>query len=179
MVRTRVGYAGGNTPRPTYWDLEDHAEAVQIEYDPRKMSYADLLDLFFATGAPIRPPWKRQYMSALFVHDADQRRQAETRYHAETERAGQEIFVEILPADSFHLAEDRHQKYSLQRHGDLLAELGRYYPDFRDVVDSTAAARLNGWLGGARVHGLEGIDLAPLGLSERGMRILRQHVGKR
>lgn len=179
MVRTRVGYAGGNTSRPTYWNLEEHAEAIRIDYDPRQMAYADLLDLFFATGAPTRAPWKRQYMSALFFHDADQRHQAEVRCRDETESAGQEIFVEILPASSFYLAEDRHQKYSLRRHGDLLAELSHYYPDFRDIVDSTAAARLNGWLGGARVHTLEDIDLAPLGLSEKGQRILRKHVGRR
>ncbi len=152
--------------------MGDHAEAVQIEYDPRQISYADLLDLFWAARRPTRPAWKRQYMSAIFYADAAQQKQAEATHERISESAGSEIFVEILPADSFYRAEDYHQKYYLQRHGELMAELRSPYPDFRDFVDSTAAARLNGYLGGARTQGLTEADLEPLGLSPAARRVV-------
>ena len=167
-----MGYAGGRTPRPTYHDLADHAEAVQIEYDPRRTSYGELLDLFFADQRGTRPPWSRQYMSAIFFADDSQRRQAIERRQQVAERRQAEIFVEILPADSFYRAEDYHQKYYLQRHGELMDELRAPYPDFRDLVSSTAAARLNGYLGGSRTHELRRQDLGRLGLSAAGQRIL-------
>ncbi len=172
MVRTRVGYAGGSQPRPTYHDLGDHAEAVQIDFDPERMAYGELLDLFFAGDRPTRPAWSRQYMSAILFSSEDQRRLAVERVRQVADRWRTEVFVEILPADSFHRAEDYHQKYYLQRHAELTAELRAPYPDFRDFVDSTAAARLNGYLGGSRTHDLRREDLGRLGLSAAGQRIL-------
>lgn len=67
VVRTRVGYAGGSTENPTYWDLADHTETIQFDYDPAKISYPDLLNIFFHNHKPIAEPWKRQYMSAVFI----------------------------------------------------------------------------------------------------------------
>ena len=167
-----MGYAGGNTPCPTYHDLEEHAEAIQLDFDPEQTTYAELLDLFFASHRPTRPAWKRQYMSAIFYADEDQRRQAVERRRRAAEEWGSEVFVEILSADSFYRAEDYHQKYYLQRYGELVDELRVFYPSFRDVVDSTAAARLNGYVGGSRTHELRRRDLSELGLSEDGQRIL-------
>lgn len=167
-----MGYAGGQTPRPTYHDLADHAEAVQLDFDPQRVTYGELLDLFFADHRPTRPAWSRQYMSAIFFAGEDQRRQARERLRQVAERWGSDVFVEILPADSFHRAEDYHQKYYLQRYGELMDELRTPYPDFRDLVDSTAAARLNGYLGGSRTQDLRREDLGRLGLSEAGRRIL-------
>ena len=172
MVRTRVGYAGGVTRRPTYHDLGDHAEAVQLDFDPERMSYGELLDLFFAGHRPTRQAWSRQYRSAILVAGEEQRRLAAERVRQVAEHRGSEVFVEILPADSFHRAEDYHQKYYLQRHAELTAELRAPYPEFRDFVDSTAAARLNGYLGGSRTHDLRRVDLGRLGLSPVGQRIL-------
>ena len=167
-----MGYAGGRKPRPSYHELGDHAEAVQFDFDPERVTYGELLDLFFAGHRPTRPAWSRQYMSAILFADEDQRRLALERRRQVAELWGTEVFVEILPADSFYRAEDYHQKYSLQRHGELMDELRAPYPDFRDLVDSTAAARLNGYLGGARTHDLRRQDLGQLGLSAAGQRIL-------
>ncbi len=172
MVRTRVGYAGGRKPHPTYHDLGDHAEALQFDFDPQRVGYGELLDLFFAGHRPTRPAWSRQYMSAIFFAGEDQRRLTLERVREVAELWGTEIFVEILPADSFHRAEDYHQKYYLQRYSELMDELRAPYPDFRDLVDSTAAARLNGYLGGSRTHELGREDLDRLGLSAAGRRIL-------
>ena len=172
MVRTRVGYAGGRTPRPTYHDLADHAEAVALDFDPERVTYSELLDLFFSGHRPTRPAWSRQYMSAIFYADEDQRRQAVERTREVAELWGTEVHVEILPADSFYRAEDYHQKYYLQRYGELMDELRAPYPKFHQLVDSTAAARLNGYLGGSRTHELRRQDLSQLGLSEAGQRVL-------
>lgn len=175
-----MGYAGGRKPRPTYHDLGQHAEAIQLEYDPEHMTYDELLDLFFANHRPVRPPWKRQYMSAIFYADDAQRRQAEAKVEEVVELWEAELFVEILSADSFYRAEDYHQKYYLQRHTQLLDELVAAYPDdFQAVVDSTAAARLNGYLGRSRVHTLEPEGLSRLGLSEAGQRILLSEIRHR
>ncbi len=97
---------------------------------------------------------------------------AEEHLRQVAELSGTEVFVELLPADSFYRAEDYHQKYYLQRYGELMDDLRAPYPDFRDLVDSTAAARLNGFLGGSRTHDLRRDDLGQLGLSEAGRRIL-------
>ena len=111
-------------------------------------------------------------MSAIFFAGEEQQRQAARKVELVAERWGSEVFVEILPADSFHRAEDYHQKYYLQRYRELMDELRAPYPDFRDLVDSTAAARLNGYLGGSRTHDLRREDLGRLGLSAAGRRIL-------
>ena len=115
-------------------------------------------------------------MSALFFHDAEQRRLIEERCRQAAAQWKEEVHVEILPADTFYRAEDYHQKYYLQRHQDLMDELEVFYPDFAGVVDSTAAARLNGFLAGARTHVLQNEDLGRYGLSERGQRILRKQA---
>ena len=171
-MRTRVGYAGGSKPCPTYHSLGDHAEAIQLEFDPRRVTYEELLDLFFAGHRPTRSSWKRQYMSAIFFADEAQRQLAVARRDKAAEEWGSEVFTEILPADSFYRAEDYHQKYYLQRYRELMDELHVPYPNFRDLVDSTAAARLNGYIGGSRTHELQREDLGHLGLSEAGQRIL-------
>ena len=176
MFRTRVGYAGGPQINPTYHDIGDHAEAVQIDYDPAQISYGDLLDLFWAARRPTRPAWKRQYMSAIFYGDDDQRRQAEESFERISKEVGQEIFVEILPADTFHRAEDYHQKYYLQRHKELMAELMLPLKSFREWVDSTAVARLNGYLGGSRLQSVTPEQWDRLGLSETGKRLVAKSI---
>lgn len=115
-------------------------------------------------------------MVAFFFHDAEQKRQIETKREAVEQRWKETLHLEILSADSFYRAEDYHQKYYLQRHTELMDDLQGFYPDFQDLVDSTAAARLNGFLGGAQTHRLQAEDLSRYGLSERGQRILRKQA---
>ena len=66
MVRTRVGYTGGTDDSPTYERLGDHTESVEIEYDPSRLSYQELLDIFWASHTPTLEPYARQYMPAIF-----------------------------------------------------------------------------------------------------------------
>jgi methionine-S-sulfoxide reductase len=165
VVRTRVGYAGGNKQNPTYHNLGDHTETIQMDFDPRKVSYQSLLDIFWQCHDPLARPWSRQYKSVIFYHDDEQKSLAlasRDRLEAAQKR---KIHTEMLPAARFYLAEDYHQKYILQGVPELKREYRRIYPKTEDFVNSTAAARVNGYIGG---HGRPADlrkDLGMLGLS--------------
>ena len=77
MVRTRVGYAGGQKKDPTYRAIGDHTEAIEIEYDPTKITYGQLLHVFWNNHNACRQPWSTQYKSAIFYHDAAQKKLAD------------------------------------------------------------------------------------------------------
>ena len=74
MVRTRVGYTGGTTADPTYRRLGDHTEAVEVEFDPRRLGYRDLVEVFWEEHDPGRKSFSRQYLTALFPRGDGQRR---------------------------------------------------------------------------------------------------------
>jgi methionine-S-sulfoxide reductase len=168
VIRTRVGYSGGHKKDPTYRSIGDHSETIQIDYDPARISYRDLLFVFWQGHDPTYKPWSRQYMSAIFYQNDEQRKLAlETKAFEENQR-NQKIHTEIVPFSKFYLAEDYHQKYELRQHGDLMKEFKAMYPRDIDFVNSTAAARVNGYIGG---HGKsEGFEAAieNLGLSIAG-----------
>jgi peptide-methionine (S)-S-oxide reductase len=171
-----VGYTGGATKNPTYHNLGDHAESVQIEYDPSRITYSQLLDVFWASHDPGSRPWRRQYMSAIFYHDEEQRRLAERSRDRESERIRRRVYTEIHPAAVFTPAEGYHQKYSLQGDSELAKELRAIYPVDTDFIASTAAARLNGYVAGyGSLRQLEE-ELGTLGLSDAAKRGLRETV---
>lgn len=166
MIRTRVGYAGGTKEDPTYYSLGDHSETIQIDYDPTQISYQELLEVFWDSHSPTSRPYSRQYMSLIFYHNDEQKRLAEESRDREAAKAEGEIFTEIVPFSEFYLAEDYHQKYRLQQEPDLMAKFNAIYPTLKDFVDSTAAARVNGYVGGngtleALQAELEDLDLSP------------------
>jgi methionine-S-sulfoxide reductase len=178
VVRTRVGYAGGTSSNPTYRNIGDHSEAIQIDYDPTRISYAELLDVFWASHTPTSRPYSRQYMSIIFFHDDEQKRLAEASRERVAAGADGEIFTEIVPYDRFTLAEGYHQKYLLRQIPELADEFTALYPDLADFVDSTAVTRVNGYVGG---HGsladLEA-EIDALGLSLEGQEKLREIVSR-
>jgi len=148
VVRTRVGYAGGTSENPTYHHLGDHTETIQIEYDPTLVSYRELLDAFWAGHDSARPALSQQYASTIFYHDDEQERLARVSKERQETQYGHKVYTEIVPATTFYLAEDYHQKYRLQQSPEFMSEFGAIYPDHADFVNSTAAARVNGYLGG-------------------------------
>ena len=148
MIRTRVGYAGGSKDNPTYYNLGDHTETVQIDYDPTIISYEELLDVFWDSHNPARPSLSVQYKSIIFYHDGEQKRLAlESKARREAE-LNATILTETVPYSRFYLAEDYHQKYYLNNVPDLKKEMAAIYPDVNDFVNSTAVARINGYVGG-------------------------------
>jgi methionine-S-sulfoxide reductase len=160
-----VGYAGGRTYNPTYHNIGDHTETIQIDYDSSKVSYEELLRVFWDSHSSTVPSWSRQYQSIVFYHNDEQHRLViATRRQREAE-SGRKILTEIVPFSSFNPAEDYHQKYYLQQVRELMSELRGVYPNSSDFIDSTAVARINGFLGGhGSVESLEE-QLGSFGLS--------------
>jgi peptide-methionine (S)-S-oxide reductase len=125
VERVGSGYAGGTTANPTYQQVcrgnTGHAEVIQITFDPRVLSYRDILDLFFAFHDPTTlnrqgPDAGTQYRSAIFYHNPEQKRIAEQRI-AELNAAGtwpRPIVTEVVPLTVFYRAEDYHQGYFQQ-----------------------------------------------------------------
>ena len=163
---------------PSYTKMGDHTETVQVDYDPDRISYSQLLDIFWQSHRPERRSWSRQYMHAVFYHDEDQRTQAEASRAALAVQIGDNVETRVMPLRSFTMAEDYHQKYLLKGHGKLNGELAGIYPSHRDLVDSTAAARLNGYAGGHGNKAQLSREIARLGLSTRGRETLSELVQK-
>jgi methionine-S-sulfoxide reductase len=172
VVRTRVGYTGGSKKDPTYHDLGDHTESVQVDYDPARVSYRRLLEVFFATHNGCAASGSRQYMSAVFYHDEGQKKLALEAREREAARRGQPVVTEVLPLKAFYLAEDYHQKYMLRQNRDLMREFRAMYPAAADFVASTSAARVNGYVGGHGSRADLEREIESLGLSPEGRRTL-------
>lgn len=126
VIETMVGYLGGHTKNPTYQDVctdeTGHAEVVQIQYDPAKVSYEQLLDVFWSSHDPTTvnrqgPDIGTQYRSAIFFHTPEQERVARASKD-KMQASGKfrhPIVTEITPASTFYPAEDYHQKYLAKR----------------------------------------------------------------
>jgi methionine-S-sulfoxide reductase len=169
-----VGYAGGGKLSPTYNDLGDHTEAVQVDFDPAQTSYERLLEVFLATDNPCARAGTRQYMSAVFYHDEAQKKLAVEALRRAEARTGEPVAAAVLPATPFYPAEAYHQKYLLRCDPSLMKEFKAMYPAPDAFRDSPAAARVNGYLGG---HGSKETlqkEIEHLGLSaEARQRLLR------
>ena len=122
VISTTVGYCGGKEKNPTYKQVSagktGHAEAVEIEYDPSRISYAQLLDVFWRNIDPTQKDGQfndlgRQYRTAIFYHNEEQRRLAEASKEelGKSGRFAKEIVTEIVPATAFYKAEEYHQDY--------------------------------------------------------------------
>jgi methionine-S-sulfoxide reductase len=174
VVRTRVGYAGGTTKNPTYQQVGDHSETLQIDFDPSVITYQRLLESFWQSHNPCAAAGKRQYMTAVFYHSEGQKKLALATRDAEAGRLKQRIVSAILPFTTFHLAENHHQKFFLRGHKKLLREFQAIYPSAEAFMASTAVARVNGYLGGNGSLGQLEMELPSLGLSNEGRQSLRK-----
>jgi peptide-methionine (S)-S-oxide reductase len=126
VVSTLVGYTGGHSANPTYKEVcsdgTGHAEAVEVEFDPAKIRYADLLKVFWENHDPTQvnrqgPDWGSQYRSAIFFHSAGQQAEALASKDAleKAHRYSKPIATQIVPAGTFFPAEDYHQQYLEKR----------------------------------------------------------------
>jgi len=126
VIVTAVGYEGGKLDHPSYRDVctdaTGHAEVVEIDFDPAKVSYQQLLDLFFELHDPTQlnrqgPDWGTQYRSVIFYHSPEQEAEAKAtiaRLTAE-KRFTKPIVTQVVPAQAFWRAEEYHQKYLEKR----------------------------------------------------------------
>lgn len=149
MLRTRVGYAGGTTPDPTYRKIGDHTEVFQVDFDPEVTSYAVLVDVFWNSHNACSTPWSRQYLSILFYQGEEQQRIAERTAEEQRKKLGSRaLTTEVLSLDTFTMAEDYHQKYYLRRRADLVRSLRAVYTTEAAFRDSHEATVLNAQMGG-------------------------------
>ncbi|MBN2216124.1 MAG: peptide-methionine (S)-S-oxide reductase MsrA [Pirellulales bacterium] len=126
VVDTTVGYTGGRTEHPTYEDVcsdaTGHAEAVEVVFDPARVGYEQLLDVFWNCHDPTTenrqgPDVGSQYRSAIFYHD-DTQRESAVASKERLSRSGlhrRPIVTQIVPASTFYRAEEYHQRYFEKR----------------------------------------------------------------
>ena len=133
---------------PTYHNLGNHTEALEVDFDPTQISFKEIVDLFWESHNPVGSARSSQYKSAIWFADETQRAIIEASLPPLIGRYSKPLTTEILPLETFYNAEDYHQKYCLQRNGGLMKSFLAMYPNFQGFVDSTAAARLNGFAAG-------------------------------
>ena len=124
VTKTTVGYEGGNMNNPCYEDVcsgeTNHAEVVQIEFDPKQISYGQLLETFWSIHDPTTINRQgldvgTQYRSAIFYHNEKQKQIAEKSKQEQEKKIGKKIVTQIVEAKTFYRAEDYHQKYLMNR----------------------------------------------------------------
>jgi len=126
VIKTTVGYEGGNVDNPTYEQVcshtTGHAETVQVEFDPSKISYDKLLEIFFENHDPAQ--LNRQgldvgdnYRSVIFYYSEEQKKQAEAKIKelSDSGKFNGEIVTKVVPAKTFWHAEEYHQQYLRKR----------------------------------------------------------------
>jgi peptide-methionine (S)-S-oxide reductase len=120
VVDTQVGYSGGHTANPTYWEVcshtTGHAEVCQVTFDPQRVSYDQLLEVFWAMHDPTQvdrqgPDIGDQYRSVIFTHSPEQQAAAEASLARAQARFDRPFATAIQPLTAFYPAEDYHQDY--------------------------------------------------------------------
>ncbi|GGG66928.1 peptide-methionine (S)-S-oxide reductase MsrA [Paenibacillus radicis (ex Gao et al. 2016)] len=146
VIRTAVGYAGGTTPDPTYREMGDHSETVQLQYDSNQLAFQQLVELFWQSHNPININGYKgtQYMSLLFYNCEEQEEVIRHVIQNRINLGYEQPETRITRYTEFYPAEERHQKYYLQRYPDAIEKLSALYPDKQELFRSTLAARLNG-----------------------------------
>jgi len=167
-----VGYTGGTKKSPTYRSLGDHTETIQVEYDPKQTDYETLLTIFW-NNHDSTACTSRQYMSAIFYHDDEQKKLAEKTKEEHQSKVTRTVQTCIKSAETFYDAEDYHQKYMLRHHQGLLKSLSL---SPKEIISTHVAARLNGYLGGfGMLKNLE-LEIEDLGLNEEQKEYVRKKV---
>ena len=120
VIEVASGYSGGHTENPTYGDVcsgaTGHAEVVEVEYDPSKVSYEELLEVFWENHDPTQlnrqgPDVGTQYRSVIFFLTPEQETAAHVSKEKAQERFKRPIATQIVPASKFYRAEEYHQRY--------------------------------------------------------------------
>jgi peptide-methionine (S)-S-oxide reductase len=123
VVSTTSGYTGGTKKNPTYEEVSSggtgHAESVQVVYDPSKVNYAKLLEVYWHNVDPTVANRQfcdvgEQYRTAIFYHDAEQKRLAEESKAEVQKKLGKPVLTQIVPASAFWAAEEYHQDYYMK-----------------------------------------------------------------
>uniref|UniRef100_A0A7N1A178 Peptide methionine sulfoxide reductase A5 n=1 Tax=Kalanchoe fedtschenkoi TaxID=63787 RepID=A0A7N1A178_KALFE len=149
VVRTTAGYAGGTKTNPEYRSLGDHAEAVQIEYDPGVINFRQLLEVFWSSHDSRQvygqgPDVGNQYRSIIFTNGTEEMRLAAvSKEREQTKSKNGIVTTQILQLGAFYPAEPEHQKFELKRNPFLLQLIGNLREE--ELERSTLVAKMNGY----------------------------------
>ncbi|XP_031476990.1 peptide methionine sulfoxide reductase A5 [Nymphaea colorata] len=148
VERTTAGYAGGTKARPEFRSLGDHAEAVQVEYDPKTISFKQLLDIFWSSHDSRQvfgqgPDVGNQYRSIIFTNGTEEARLASVSKEKEQAKSKSSLVTTIImQLVEFYPAEFEHQKFELRRNPFLLQLVGGMT---EEIAASNFGAKLNGY----------------------------------
>jgi peptide-methionine (S)-S-oxide reductase len=130
--------------------MGDHTESVSIDFDPKQVSYEELLTRFWNSHNAERNHPGRQYRNVIFYRNATQKEAAESSREKAAAELGidpEQIMTHLVEATLFTYAEKYHQNYILTRSPEIRSFLEEVYPSLKDFADSAVATRLNAWLG--------------------------------
>ncbi|CAF0895344.1 unnamed protein product [Adineta steineri] len=138
VLTTRVGYCGGTSPtNPTYKSIGDYTESVQIDFDPTRITFAQLLSYFNQWHTPNSPKTRDQYAATIFYHNEEQQQEI-NKMNIEN--------VRVNKFNKFHEAEDYHQKHNLKRTIMEMDIFGK--KEDLENKDKQMITKLNGFLAG-------------------------------
>nr|CAD2170693.1 unnamed protein product [Meloidogyne enterolobii] len=147
VLKTRVGYSGGTSPSPTYQNIGDHTEIVEIQFNPELTKFKEIINLFYSKHN-FTLPQKTQYKSVILYVDEEQKKIALEEMEKAKEKYTNKntIFYTFLQKfEKFYQAEDYHQKYWLRCENNIFKELNLTNSQ---LINSTLATKINGYLGG-------------------------------
>lgn len=142
VITTKVGYTGGSSKNPSYRNMGDHTETVEVTFDPSVIPYTTLLGFFWKNHNPFTKS-RPQYMSAIFCHGKHQLDEAIASKQEHQKHYAQPISTTIKLAEEFYNAEDYHQKYLLRQHPKFLKSLKL---SASNIINSYAAAKINAFI---------------------------------
>jgi len=164
-----VGYAGGTKKSPTYETIGDQVECVEVLFDPKVVTYDELLAVFWKSHDPTNRPYANQYTSLILASDTAQAAAAKASAKRYEKATGNRVLTRIDKLTRFYPAEDYHQKYYLRQDRVLAKEFRAIFGDDQEALrDSTSAARVNGYIAGYGENISAGEGLDSLGLSGKG-----------
>jgi len=149
-----------------------------MEYDPAMITYDELLEIFFSSHTATRARTIRQYESAIFYHDQEQERLALEAMKRAEEKLQEKVTTRLIPYEGFTRAEDYHQKYYLRNQKTIEKHYEAIYPDPILFTDSTATARMNGYLGGNGNREQFGREAPDLGLTDAQIEVIGKLIQK-
>lgn len=176
IIKTRVGYAGGTKENPSYHNLGDHTEAIEVDFDPNIITYSEILDWYFSNPNTCRVSYSTQYDSIIFYRDENQKSIAVSKKEEYSEKYSIKLPVRVKAYEKFYLAENYHQKYYLQLVKDVFNEYKSIYPNLIDFTNSTATMMVNSYIKGRGTIDMLKKDINKLGLSDKGKHTLLEIV---
>lgn len=168
VIRTEVGFSGGQMPNPNYSAIGDHVETVKVVFDPNQITYQALLEHFWKNHNAQAKPIFRQYASAVFTQSEAQRDTAKRVRESWQHRSKEKLLTAIVPLTIFYAADQGHQKYYLQQDKNLLKSL----PSSAHLLNTKLATKLNAVNGRAGERSALDKQLEALGIARRARQAL-------